>query len=50
MCSGAHGSNPMARRLLDVSLDIAAEMGDTVKFVRSGAMDILMTPGECKWG
>lgn len=35
---------------MDVSLDIAADMGDAVKFVRPGALDILMTPGECAWG
>ena len=29
---------------MDVSLDIAAEMGDAAKFIRNGALDVLMTP------
>ena len=35
---------------MDVSLEIAANFGERIKFIRSGALDILMTPEECKWG
>ena len=50
MCSGAHDGVGLSKILMDVSLGISADMGDTVKFVRNGDMEILMTPEECAWG
>ena len=35
---------------MDASLAVAAEMGEKAKFIRSGALEIFMTPDECQWG
>ena len=50
MCSGAHAGNDLGRRLMDDSLAIAAEMGEKARFIRSGALELLMTPEECQYG
>ena len=51
ICSGVHyGSSKIKVKICDETLDLCTKLGDEVKFVKSGALEMLMNEMHYDWG